>query len=438
VNTKLLRIAERARKDSKAKFTSLFHLMNEELMRDCFRRLSASSAAGVDEVTKAGYAENLEANLRSLEERLQKMAYRPQPVRRVYIPKPGTGKLRPIGIPALEDKLVQAGMVRILESIYEQDFLDDSYGFRPGRSCHDALRALGKTIEFGTVNYVVEADIKGFFDSVDRNWMERFLSHRIADQRMLRMIKRFLKAGVMEEGEISISDKRTVQGGVISPLLSNVYLHYTLDLWFERIFRKSCLGTARLTRFADDYVACFQNKEDAERFKEAMVERLGKFGLEIEPTKTKLLEFGPYAVAHAKARGMKPETFDFLGFTHYCGKSRDGKRFRAKRQTSAKKFRAKLAAFKEWIKGARTQPTRWIWEQTAAKLRGHFAYFGVTDNSRSIEQFANEVQKLLAKWLNRRGKHSLNWEKFDLMLERYPLPKPRIRVSLYQPAHAKA
>jgi group II intron reverse transcriptase/maturase len=438
VNTKLLRITERARRDSKAQFTSLFHLMTEELLRDCFRRLSANSAAGVDEVTKAEYAEHLEAHLTDLVGRLQQMAYRPQPVRRVYIPKPGTGKLRPIGVPALEDKLVQAGLVRILEAIYEQDFIADSYGFRPGRGCHDALRALGQTIDSGAINFIVEADIKSFFDSVDREWLSKFLAHRIADQRVLRMINRFLKAGVLEDGAVHVSETGTVQGGVISPLLSNLYLHYTLDLWFERVFRKSCSGTARLTRFADDFVACFQKQEDAERFRRALIERLSKFGLEIEPTKTKLLEFGPNAVANAKARGKKPETFDFLGFTHYCSTRRNGKQFRVKRQTAAKKFRAKLAAFKEWLKRARTQPTRWIWEQTAAKLRGHLAYFGVTDNSRAIRRYAFEVQKLLAKWLNRRGKHSLNWERFNLMLKRYPLPRPHITVSLFQLARVKA
>ncbi len=433
VNTKLLRIAERARREPKAQFTSLFHLMKEELLWDCFRRLSNHSAAGVDQVTKAEYIEHLEANLTNLAQRLQNMEYRPQPVRRVYIPKPGTDKLRPIGVPALEDKLVQAGLVRILEAIYEQDFIADSYGFRPGRSCHDALRALGHTIDFGSINYVVEADIKGFFDSVDRGWLDKFLAHRIADQRVLRMIKRFLKAGVLEDGTVHVSETGTVQGGVISPLLSNLYLHYVLDLWFERVFRKSCKGTARLVRFADDYVACFQTQKDAERFQAEMIERLGKFGLEIEPTKTKQLEFGKQAAARAKAGGKKPETFDFLGFTHYCSTTRDGKRFRVKRKTAAKKFRAKLAAFKEWIRRSRTQPTRWIWEQTAAKLRGHFAYFGVTDNSRAIRRFAFEVQKLLSKWLNRRGKHSLNWKKFNLMLRRFPLPRPLIMVNLLLP-----
>ena len=434
VTTKLLQIAERARRDSKARFSSLFHLLNEELLRECFQQLSVSSVAGVDEITKAGYAEELEANLPDLVGRLHRMAYRPQPVRRVYIPKPGTDKLRPIGIPALEDKLVQAGLRKILGAIYEQDFIEDSYGFRPGRSCHDALRTLGQTIDFGAINYIVEADLKSFFDSVDRSWLSRFLEHRIADKRVLRLITRFLKAGVMEDGAVHVSETGTVQGGVISPLLSNLYLHYALDLWFERVFRKSCTGTARLTRFADDFVACFQNKEDAERFQAALIERLAKFGLEIEPAKTKMLEFGAEALAKAKAGGRKPETFDFLGFTHYCSTTRDGKRFRVKRKTSAKKFRVKLAAIKEWLKRNRTKPTRWIWEQVAAKLRGHYAYFGVTDNSRSIGKFAEEVRKLLRKWLNRRGKgRCLSWEKFNLMIKRYALPQPRVKVNLFLP-----
>jgi RNA-directed DNA polymerase len=223
VSTKLLRIAERARREPKAQFTSLYHLMNQELLRDCFRRLSANSAAGLDEVTKAEYAVNLEANLTDVVGRLQRMAYRPQPVRRVYIPKPGADKLRPIGIPALEDKLVQASLVRIMEAIYEQDFVEDSFGFRPGRSCHDALRALSQTTETRPINFIVEADIKSFFDSVDRSWLARFLKHRIGDRRFLRMIERFLKAGVSEDGAVQVTDTGTVQGGVVSPMLANVY-----------------------------------------------------------------------------------------------------------------------------------------------------------------------------------------------------------------------
>lgn len=431
VNTKLLRIAQRARGNPRARFTSLYHLLNEELLRACFRALRANAAPGVDEVTKAEYADDLDARLADLVGRLHRMAYRPQPVRRVYIPKPGTGKLRPIGVPAFEDKLVQAGLVRILEALYEEDFVADSYGFRPGRSCHEALRALGRTIDVGSMGYVVEADIKGFFDSVDRGWLARFLAHRIADKRVLRMIERFLKAGVLEDGTVQVSG--TVQGGVISPLLGNVYLHYTLDLWFERSFRKNCAGKARLIRVADDFVACFEKREDAERFMVALVERLKQFGLEIEPTKTRMLEFGPGAAARAAARGEKLGTFDFLGFTHYCDTTRNGKRYRVKRKTSAKKFRAKLAALKAWLQRVRHRDTRWIWEQVAVKLRGHYAYYGVTDNFEAIRRFKREVEKLLFKWLNRRGnRRSLTWEQFNLMRKRFPLPRPRLRVTLFK------
>jgi RNA-directed DNA polymerase len=434
VNTKLLRIAQRARGDPRARFTSLFHLLNEELLRDCFRELRANAAPGVDEVTKAAYADDLDARLADLVGRLHRMAYRPQPVRRVYIPKPGTGKLRPIGVPALEDKLVQAGLVRILEALYEQDFVADSYGFRPGRSCHEALRALGHTIDVGQVGYVVEADIKGFFDAIDRGWLAQFLAHRIADKRVLRMIERFLKAGVLEDGAVQVSETGTVQGGVISPLLGNVYLHYTLDLWFERAFRKNCAGKARLIRVADDFVACFEKREDAERFLAALIERLKRFGLEIEPTKTRMLEFGPGAAARAAARGEKLGTFDFLGFTHYCDTTRDGKRYRVQRKTSAKKLRAKLAALKGWLQRVRHRPTRWIWEQVAVKLRGHYAYYGVTDNFEAIRRFKREAEKLLFRWLNRQGnRRSLTWEQFNLMRKRFPLPRPRLMVNLFNP-----
>ena len=252
--TKLHRIVEKACKEPTFKFTSLYHLMNEELLRGCFQRLRKDAAAGIDKMTKDLYAENLETNLASLVERLHRMAYIPQAVRREYIPKPGSTKQRPLGIPCFEDKLVQAGLVRILESVYEQDFIENSYGFRPARSCHDALRALSATMEHKPISYIVEADIKGFFDNVSQEWLLKFLAHRIGDKRIQRMVKRILKAGVAEDGSVTISDDGTPQGGVISPLLANIYLHYTLDLWFERIYRKSCLGYARLIRYADDCV----------------------------------------------------------------------------------------------------------------------------------------------------------------------------------------
>ena len=432
VKTKLHRIAEKARKEPGFKFTSLYHLMNEELLRECFKRLRKDAVAGIDEMTKELYAVNLDANLLNLIDRLHRMAYIPQPVRRTYIPKPGSAKQRPLGIPCFEDKLVQAGLVRILEAVYEQDFIEDSYGFRPERSCHKALIALSDTVEDNPVNHIVEADIQGFFDNVNQEWLLKFLAHRIEDKRILRMVKRFLKAGVAEDGSVTVSDEGTPQGGVISPILSNIYLHYALDLWFEKVYRKSCTGYARLIRYADDFVVCFQYKADAEKFRTALGERLGKFGLEVEPTKTRVMEFGRFAVEHAAKRGTKPETFDFLGLTHYCGTSRNGKKFRMKRVTARKKFAAKLKAFKEWLKKARIMKTKDLWEIAKAKLRGHYNYYGVTDNLRGIERFGHEVKRLLFKWLNRRGKrHCLNWERFDEMLTRFPLPIPRIKVRMF-------
>ncbi len=433
VATKLLRIAGKAGREPQFRFTSLFHLLNEELLGECFDRLRKDAAAGIDGVTKAEYAKGLPARLTELVERLQRLAYVPPPVRRRYIPKPGTAKRRPLGIPTLESKLVEAGLVRILEAIYESDFIEDSYGFRPGRSCHDALRALSQTVESGRINWIVEADIKGFFDNVDHEWLMKFLAHRIGDKRALRMIRRFLKAGVVEDGRLEIGDRGTPQGGCASPLLANVYLHYVLDLWFEKRFRRSCTGEARLIRYADDFVVCFENEADAKRFRTELIERLAEFSLEVEPSKTQVLAFGPRAAARAKAQGRrKPGSFDFLGFTHYCSRTRNGRRFRMKRVTARKRFRAKLAALKAWLQSVRSRTkTRDVWWVFCAKLRGHFAYYGVTDNSPGLARFLYAARRLLQKWLNRRGgRRRLTWEKFLLMEQRFPLPKPRITVHL--------
>lgn len=432
VTTKLQRIAEKARRDPCCKFTSLFHLMNKDLLRECFAQLRGNAAVGIDQVTKWEYGEKLEENLTLLVKKLHQMSYIPVPVRRVYIPKPGSSKQRPLGIPALEDKLVQAGLSRILAAIYEQDFIEDSYGFRPGRGCHDALRALCLEVETKRVNHIVEADIKGFFDNVDHEWMLRFLGHRVVDKRVLRYIKRFLQAGVMEDGEVRRSEEGTPQGGVISPLLANIYLHYTLDLWYERKFRKTCYGNTRMIRYADDWVTCFQREDEAIRFRQELEGRLAKFGLEVAPEKTKVLEFGPHAESRAKRRGAKLQTFDFLGFTHYIGRSKKGNRFRMKRVTSRKKYVVKVRVFKDWLKANRTLPTRELMEKVARKLRGHFAYYGVTDNSRGIMRFALDISKLLFKWLNRRGgRGRMSWEKYMLFLSKFPLPKPRIMVNLF-------
>jgi RNA-directed DNA polymerase len=432
VETKLLRIAAKARKEPKLKFVNLYHLMNEEMLLECFRRLSANKAAGIDEVTKNEYAENLEANISSLVSRLHRMAYRPQPVRRVYIQKPGSDKRRPLGIPCLEDKLVQSALAGILGAIHEEDFIEGSYGFRPGRSCHDALRGLTQAVEREPTNYIAEADIKGFFDNVDHDWMMKMLEHRIGDKRVLRMVGRFLKSGVIEAGEMRASEGGVPQGGSISPVLANIYLHYALDLWVEKVYRKTCMGKARLIRYADDFVVCFESREDAMRFPAALAERLEKFKLEVEPTKTKVLEFGRHAAANARARGERPGTFDFLGFTHYLSKARDGKRFRMKRVTSRRRFRAKLAAFKEWLKEDRVLPLRLILQKASQKLRGHYGYYGVTDNYRGISRFYRQVSKLLYKWLNRRSqRRSYKWAELFELLRRFEVPKPRVRVDLY-------
>jgi len=432
VTTKFHHIARKARNEPGFKFTSLFHLMNKELLRGCFQQLRKDAAAGIDRMTKEMYAENLERNLTDLVERLHRMAYIPQPVRRKYIPKPGSAKQRPLGIPSFEDKLVQAGLVRILESLYEQDFIEDSYGFRPGRSCHDALRALSVAVEFKPINHIVEADIKGFFDNVNQEWLLKFLAHRVGDKRIQRIVKRILRAGVWEDGSVTVSDNGTPQGGVISPLLANIYLHYALDIWFERIYRRSCRGYARLIRYADDFVVCFQYKADADRFRHELVQRLGKFNLEVEPTKTKAMEFGRFAIQNAAKSGTKAETFDFLGFTHYCSTKRNGTGFRMKRITSRKKFVAKLRIFKEWLRSSRNWKTEEIWDIVASKLQGHFNYYGVTDNYQGILRFDYQVRRLLFKWLNRRGKRGcLTWERFNVILRRFPLPKPRIKVSMF-------
>ena len=432
VATKLQRIAEKARRESGCRFTSLFHLMNVEMLRECFRQLRKDAAAGIDKVTKKEYGANLEKNLTALVEKLHRMSYIPLPVRRVYIPKPGSSKERPLGIPALEDKLVQAGLARILSAIYEQDFMDDSYGFRPGRGCHDALRALSDEVEGGRIHYIVDADIKGFFDNVDHEWLMKFLGHRIADKRVLRYVKRFLIAGIMEDGAVIASDKGTPQGGIVSPILANIYLHYSLDLWFTRVFQKGCYGQSRMIRYADDFVVCFQREVDAIQFRPELDERLSRFGLEISPEKTKTIEFGPFAEAKANKRGGKAATFDFLGFTHYCSRSKNGRHFRMKRVTSRKKFTAKIRMFRDWLKANRTLPTDELMEKVASKLRGHFAYYGVTDNSEGINRFAYEIRRLLFKWLNRRGKRGcMNWEKFNLFLKKFPLPRPRIMVNLF-------
>lgn len=411
----LTRIGELARKEPRTRFTSIYHFVtDEDHLRACYADLPADRAVGVDGVGKAEYGQNLEQQLADLSARLRRLGYRPQPVRRAYIRKPGTSKQRPLGILCFEDKLVQQALGRVLEQIYEADFINSSYGYRPGRTQHQALDELGRTIQQRRVSYIVEADIKGFFDHVNQEWLMKFLDRRIGDQRVRRLIIRMLKSGIMEEGLVRASDEGVPQGGNLSPLLSNVYLHYTLDLWFERRFKLACRGEAYYFRFADDFLACFQYREDAERFLKEMEARLAQFHLEVEPSKTKLLEFGRFAEETARRRGRKPETFDFLGFTHYCGHTKKG-RFKVKRKTSAKKYRYKLKEVKEWLQRERSRMKKGALLQRAKlKLVGHLNYYAITDNWQMCSTFKTQFTRLLYKWLNRQSqKRSYNWERFS-------------------------
>lgn len=410
----LTRIGEKARKEPKTCFTSLYHYVtDEDYLHACFEELEPGKAPGIDGVTKEEYEADLDKNITDLSDRLGRQGYRPLPARRTYIPKPGSNKKRPLGLPCFEDKLVQRAVAGVLEQIYEADFLECSYGYRPGRRCHQALDALGRTIQREKVSYIVEADIKGFFDHVNHEWVLEFLKVRIGDKRLLRLIWRMLKGGVMEDGLTKPSEEGTPQGGSLSPVMSNVYLHYGLDLWFERVFRPQCRGEAYYFRFADDFLACFQYREDAERFLAEMQARLAKFHLEVEPTKTKLLAFGRFAEENAARVGKKPETFTFLGFTHYCGKTRRGA-FKVKRLTSRKKTRVKLKELKAWLKQSRCRLKAGdVLRRTKARLQGHLNYYAITDNSEPCCRYRDQVERLLFKWLNRRSqRHSYSWERF--------------------------
>lgn len=323
---------------------------------------------------------------------------------------------------------MQRGLTKILERVYEEEFLDFSYGFRPGRGCHDALKGLSRVIGTKKVNYVVEADIKGFFDHVDFAWLEKMIRHRVRDPKVLLLIRRFLRAGIMQDGRRKATTQGTPQGGVISPLLANIYLHYVLDIWFAKVVVSQCRGEAYLVRYADDFVACFQYREDAVRFFNGLRVRLAKFSLEVAEEKTRLLEFGRFAHRDALRRGdRKTAVFDFLGLTHYCGKSRKG-RFKLKWRTSKARFRRALRSMKEWLKSNRCRPLREIWAEVLPKLRGHYAYYGVSDNARWLELFRTCVLRLLFKWLNRRGqRQSFTYPRFFRYEEAHPL-SPRMRL----------
>ena len=429
VNRRLARIRRRARAHRQERFNNLFSHLDAELLLWAFEHLGSGKATGVDGVSVESYGRHLEKRLKRLLERLHRGAYHPQPSRRHWIPK-GNGRQRPLGIPATEDKLVQRALAAVLTEIYEEEFYDFSYGFRPGRGCHDALRGLARHISHNKVNWIVEADIKGFYDNIDHECLLKMLSERVSDERVLRLIRRMLRAGVMEEGHRTATETGTPQGGVISPLLANVYLHYALDEWFAKVVRRNCHGEAYLVRYADDYVACFEYETDARRFRTALAERLGRFHLELEPTKTQTLRFGRFAKRDVQRRGKRAEVFDFLGFTHYCGTSRSG-RFKLKWRTSKKRFREKLRVMRGWILSHLHLPLAQLWAAVNRRLEGHFAYYNVSDNWSNVVAWRHGTAKALFRALNRRSQcKSFSWEKFWHYVDRYPLAKPGRVVNL--------
>lgn len=416
------------------KVQNLASYIDEELLKSIHRRMEKNKASGVDKMTKEEYEVNLDDNLKKLVARMKNGSYRPNPTRRVYIPKDGSRKMRPLGISCYEDKLVENVVAQILMMVYEPKFYPCSFGFRPGRNCHMAVREIIEMVQYRKTNYVVEADIRSYFDTIPHDWLMKMLEHDIADRRFLEIIRRFLKAGVMENGKYLDSESGSPQGNGASPVLANVYLHYVLDNWFDVIVQRQCRGQCYLIRYADDFVCCFQNKWEAETFRRKLEERLAKYGLNLAEEKTKILEFGRFAAENRKKSGEgKPETFDFLGFTFYCGM--DGKKrfFRCRVRTSKKKYRSKVLKMKEWIKRHRMMPVEELVRKINEKLAGHYQYYGVTDNMREIKGFQNATKWLLFKWLNRRSQrrsYSQN-DFFNGLLRTFPILEPKIRVSLF-------
>jgi len=435
VSTKLQRIAALAREDRKRILTTLAHHIDAEWMREAHRLVRKDGAAGVDGQTAKDYESDIENHLASLLERLKSGTYRAPAVRRVYIPKADGTKTRPIGIPTFEDKVQQKAVAMALEAVYEQDFLDCSYGFRPGRSAHDALDRLRDGLTRMGGGWVVEVDIKSYFDTLDHEWLRRILDQRVRDGVLRRAIDKWLKAGVLEEGRLWHPDAGTPQGGVISPLLANIYLHEVLDTWFERDVRPRLKGSAFLVRYADDFVICFERKEDAERVLDVLPKRFGKYGLTLHPTKTRLVSF-----VRPRKQGESPRsdrgTFSLLGFTHYWGRSRKGY-WVVKRKTEKSRLARAIHRIHAWCKRNRHRP---IADQHAAlrrKLTGHYSYYGITGNNRALEHFLLGAGRAWKRWLCRRSRANQRkgWEWYAKVAQRYPLPRPRIYHSIYRAAN---
>ena len=426
MSTERIRIAELAKEDKEQKFLSIAHLLTEEALREAFESLRKDASAGVDRVTYTEYAEDAWGNIQKLHDHLKNGQYRAQPLRRIYIPKED-GRQRPLSIPSLEDKIVQKAVAELLNAIYEQDFMECSYGFRPDRGPQDALDEVGKVICRRPISTVLEADITGYFDAIVRSLLIEMIEKRVSDGRILRLIGKWINIGAIEDGRLLVTETGTGQGQVISPLLSNIYLHYVLDEWFETVVKPRLKGEAYEIRFADDFILCFQYREDAEKVLDVLTKRFAKYGLTLHPEKTRLMEFGKKALAKSEgADGRKPATFDFLGFTHICKRSRRGK-FTIHVRTMRKRLRRSLQKVTAWCREHRHDPVDEQHEALNRKLRGHYQYYGRSTNLRSLGEFYERVRRIWQKWLNRRTRgNTLNWLAYQQLLQRHPLLRPRL------------
>jgi RNA-directed DNA polymerase len=429
MSTGIIRIAELAKEDKGRKFFSIAHLLTPDALYRAFDSLRKDAGVGVDGVTYAGYQVDAWENILKLHDRVIKGQYRAQPLRRVYIPKED-GRQRPISVPSLEDKILQKATVELLNAIYEQDFLECSYGFRPRRSPQNALDEVGRVVCQRPISYVLEADITGYFDAIVRNLLTEMIEKRVSDGRILRLIGKWINVGVIEDGRLLVSETGTGQGQVISPLLANIYLHYVLDEWFEKEVKPRLKGEAYEIRYCDDFILCFQHEEDAKKVMEVLRKRFAKYGLTLHPDKTRLMEFGRQALTQSEERGgQKPATFDFLGFTHICKRSQRGK-FTIHVRTMRKRLKRSLGKVTAWCQAHRHDPVAAQQDALNRKLLGHYQYYGRPTNYRGIWRFFRSVRRIWKKWLNRRTRGStLNWAEFAHLLERHPLHGPRITRS---------
>ena len=427
--TKLNKIALLSRSDPNRSFESLMHHFNEESLKECFYELDGKKAVGIDGIDKETYGKDLNQNIAKLISSMKAMAYRPGPVKEVLIPKEGKpGATRPLGISGFEDKIVQKMMQQILESIYDPLFLECSYGFRPGRGCHDAIRALQHHLHNNAIQTIIDIDLKSFFGTIDHRILESILKEKIKDTKFIRYINRMFKAGVLSNGDMVMSDEGVPQGSICSPVLSNIFAHYAIDLWIEEMVKPNCKGKVNLFRYADDAIICCQYDGDALRIRKALTKRLEKFKLELNEEKTKQVPFDKRLIA----QGIEQGTFDFLGFTFYWGKAKSG-RIIPKLKTKAKTIRSKLNKVKEWIKKVKDKiPLKQIWKTFTAKLRGHVNYYGVSHNAEQVSTFLNGAKRIVFKWLNRRSQRkSFTWEQFAKYMKTHPLPTVKIVHKLF-------